>query len=66
MSERFIPCASCRDFPCSCAEPDPPEVIDQHDAERYARALASLLRRWCSECALDAAKRLVTILEETP
>lgn len=35
-----------------------------HDAERYARALVGLLNRWCEDCALDVAKRMVTILSE--
>jgi hypothetical protein len=35
----------------------------QHDAEKYARALVGVLRRWCDDCALQTAQRMVAILE---
>lgn len=38
----------------------------QHDAEKYAQALAGVLRRWCEDCALDVARRMVVILGGSP
>ncbi len=35
----------------------------QHDAEKYARALCGVLRRWCDDCALAVAERMVVILK---
>ncbi len=38
----------------------------QHDAEKYAQALCGVLRRWCEDCALDVARRMVAILGGSP